>query len=64
VETLVKMAGKDAQAPEFELSEPTLTEAKSHAIICKLRRGNNKLSFMLEFTIVDEKVVLMQNTRL
>jgi hypothetical protein len=64
VETLVKMAGKDAAVPEYELSGPTFEpDTSSHVVKCIIKRGSFKLSLVMEFVLIDGKIVLLSNSR-
>ncbi|KAG7673575.1 hypothetical protein Ndes2526B_g02975 [Nannochloris sp. 'desiccata'] len=64
VETLTKMAGKDAVVPEWEIKGPVLTEAMAHQYKCTIKRGVMKFSFSLEFTIIGGKIAQLKNSRL
>jgi hypothetical protein len=64
VETLIKMAGKDAVVPEWDIKGPILTEAIAHQYTCTIKRGVMKFSFSLEFTIVGGKIARLKNSRL
>lgn len=64
MEQIVKMAGKDAAIPTYELTGPTRNDEGGHVVTCLLRRGVSKISFSLEFVIMDGKITLMRNTRL
>lgn len=61
---LVKMAGKDAAVPEWEIKGPTLTDALAHQYKCTVKRGMMKISFSIEFLIVGGKIAQLRNTRL
>ena len=61
---LIKMAGKDAALPEWEIKGPTLTEAFSHQYKCTVKRGVVKFSFSLDFLIVGGKIAQLRNARL
>jgi hypothetical protein len=63
VEMLLKMAGKDATVPEWEVKGPTLTEGLAHRYECVLKRGAFKISFSQEFLIVDGKIMQLRNSR-
>lgn len=60
---LIKMAGKDAPCPEWDVAGPRLTEAQTHELKCTIKRGMMKLTFVLEFLIVGGKILHMRNTR-
>jgi hypothetical protein len=65
LETLLKMAGKDAAIPEYELSGPSFEpESSAHVVKCVIKRGYFKFSFSLSFVLVEGKVVSLTNTRL
>jgi len=64
VEMLVKMAGKDAAMPDWDVKGPNLTESLTHEYKCTVRRGALKLSFSLDFMIVGGKIQQLRNTRL
>jgi hypothetical protein len=63
METLVKMAGKDAAIPTYELEGPTQNDEGAHVIKCTLRRGVTKMGFALEFLIIGGKVMSLTNSR-
>lgn len=63
VEMLLKMAGKDATMPEWEVKGPTLTEGLAHRYECVIKRGALKISFIQEFIIVDGKIMQLRNSR-
>lgn len=64
VETLIKMAGKDATLPEFEVKGPILTEALAHRYECTIKRGAFKFAFAQEFIIIGGRISQLRNIRI
>jgi len=63
IEMIIKMAGKDADVPEWDIKGPTLTDKTSHEYRCTIRRGAMRLSFVLDFVIVKGKIAEFTNSR-
>ena len=63
VEMLVKMAGKDAEVPAYELVGPTLGPSGASQIDLTIRRGKNTLRLRLEFTLSGGRIIHLRNTR-
>lgn len=64
METLIKMAGKDASLPEFEVKGPILTEALAHRYECTIKRGAFKFAFAQEFIIIGGKISQLSSSRI
>jgi len=64
IEMLVQMAGKDAAPPSWEIDGPHLNKDKiTHEFKCTIRRGAQRISFKLEFTIIRGKIAEFSNSR-
>ena len=65
VAMLVKMAGADADIPEWDIDGPTCDpETNAHEFKCTIRRGAvMKISFRLQFFIIKGKIASFTNSR-
>lgn len=66
VAMLVKMAGADAEVPEWDVDGPTCDpETNAHEFKCTIRRGAvMKISFKLQFYIVKGRISSFTNSRI
>jgi len=66
VAMLVKMAGADADIPEWDIDGPMYApETMAHEFKCTIRRGAvMKISFRLQFFIIKGKIASFTNSRL
>ena len=63
VETLAKMAGTEAQLPAFELTGPTAAGNGGMVLKLSIKRGLQRISFTMQFTFEQGRIVLLQNSR-
>ncbi|GAB4818713.1 hypothetical protein N2152v2_005759 [Parachlorella kessleri] len=63
VDMLIKMAGKDAEVPTYEVVGPTLGPSGASQIDLTIRRGKNTLRLRLEFMLSGGRIVHLRNTR-
>lgn len=65
MEQLLTMAGaaSEAQLPAFELQGPSPGPEGAMVVTLKLRRGLQRLSFVMTFRLVEGRIVHLQNAR-
>lgn len=63
VAQLAKMAGSDAEVPAFELGSPTPGPGGALVITLRVRRGVQRLSLSLQFSLAGGRIAHLQTTR-